>query len=256
MPTTNLDLATPDGPCPTEVVTPDGDGPWPVVLLCHDAAGARPSMTEIATRIAADGHLVAIPDLFHRSGSPSALLPKDVPIDIAAIRAIFADPERRARFQRDYYLPALDYGNLHRTVAAVLDHLAGRDDVTGKVGTTGYCMGGNASFRIATVLGDRITTTACFHPGGLVTDQPDSPHLRCGEIRSRVLVAGAANDANFSDAARATLDAALTAAGVEHTVEVYPGRHGFAVRDHDVFDEACAERHFLALHDLFAATLR
>jgi carboxymethylenebutenolidase len=138
----------------------------------------------------------------------------------------------------------------------VLDHLAARPDVTGKVGTTGYCMGGNISLRIATLFGDRIAATASFHGGGLVTAAPDSPHLRAAAIRSRVYVAAASEDETFNDEARRTLEAALTEAGVEHTIEVYPGRHGFAVTDNPTHDAACAARHFAALESFYAATLR
>jgi carboxymethylenebutenolidase len=256
MPVTTFDLATADGPCSTEIVAPDGAGPWPAVILCHDAGGARPAMTAIAERIARSGYLVATPDLFHRSGSPSVLLPPTEGLTLDAIRAVFADPARRARFMAEFYAPALAYEHLRTTIGALLDALAARADVTGKVGTTGYCMGGNASFRIATICGDRIAATATFHAGWLATDQPDSPHLRCAAIRSRVLVAGASDDASFNDDAKAALVAALAAAGVEHTVETYPGRHGFAVGDHDVHDPACAERHHAELDALYAATLR
>lgn len=256
MATTTIEIATTDGTCSTEIVTPDGAGPWPAVILCCDAGGHRPAMTELAERIAGDGYLVATPDLYHRSGPPSALFPPGTEPSLVAIRAVFADPHRRARFMTEFYAPALAYDHLRTTIGAVLDHLAGRADVRGKVGTTGYCMGGNASVRIATLFGERIAATAAFHPGHLVTDQPDSPHLRCGAIRSRVLVAGASDDPTFSDEVKATLVAALTAAGVAHTVETYPAKHGFAVRDSDVYDPACGERHHAALTSLFAATLR
>ena len=46
-----------------------------------------------------------------------------------------------------------------------------------------------------------------------------------------------------------------TAAGVEHTVEIWPGHHGFAVPDQPVYDEALSERHWAALQTLYAAQL-
>ena len=251
-----IDVATKDGRCGTEIVTPEGAGPWPAVVLCYDAGGHRKAMTEIAQQIAAGGYLVATPDLYHRSGSPGSLLPPGTAITITAMRAMFAEPAKHARWVSDFYLPVLDYDNLRSTVGAVLDVLADREDVTGKVGTTGYCMGGNASFRIATVLGDRLAATAAFHPGGLVTDQPDSPHLRCATIRARVLVAGASEDRGYTAEHQAALIEALAAAEVEATVATYPAKHGFAVRDNDSYDPACAERHHAALSALFAATLR
>ena len=253
---TTLQLATSDGPCATELIAPEGPGPWPAVIVFHDAAGQRPVTTAMAERLAANGYLVAIPDLFHVTGSPSQLLPPGTPVTLENLRALFADPAMRARFLREYYAHAIAYDRLQATIGALLDHLAARDDTTGRVGTTGYCMGGNASFRAATLFGDRLAACAAFHPGWLVTDQPDSPHLRCAGIRARVLVAAARDDASLTVEAMATLDAALTAAGVEHAIETYPGRHGFAVPDNDVYDPACAARHDEALAALFAAALR
>ena len=146
--TTHIQIATPDGPCTVEVAQPEGKGPWPAVIVFFDAAGLRPAQTTIAERIAASGYLVFQPDLFHRSPPLSTLLGGEV--TLGAIQKVFQDPEMRGKFMAGYYMPALAYENLEKTVGAVLDHIAGRNDVRGGVGTTGYCMGGNASFRTAT----------------------------------------------------------------------------------------------------------
>lgn len=250
-----IDLETTAGTDHTQLVAPEGDGPWPAFVLCTDAGGQRPAMLEIAGRLADLGYLVAIPDLYFRVGKLQDLLPegeKDRPI----ITAIFGDAAVRKRWFQRFYVSAIADETVRIGVGAVLDHLAARPDVTGKVGTTGYCMGGNISLRIATIFGDRIAATASFHGGGLVTAAPDSPHLRAAAVRSRVYVAGATEDETFTDEARRTLEAALTGAGVEHTIEVYPGRHGFAVTDNPTHDAACEARHFSALEALYAATLR
>ena len=183
MTTSTMELTTPDGPCTTEVVTPESGGPWPAVVVFFDGAGLRPAQTRIAERIAKSGYLVLQPDLFHRSPPVGSLV--DGPVTLATFSKVFQDPERRGKFMADYYVPALAYANLEKTVGALLDHIAGRPDFRGRVGTTGYCMGGNASVRTATIFGDRIAATAAFHPGGLVTDQPESPHTRAGTIKSR-----------------------------------------------------------------------
>jgi carboxymethylenebutenolidase len=256
MPRTPVDITTPEATFTTEIVTPEGPGPWPAVVQCYDAGGFRRSMYKLAERIAALGYLVAIPDFYHRSGPVTALLPPGTPLSLPAVRSIFSDPELRGRWSAEYYGPAVDYEHLRTDVGALLDYLQGRADVTGRVGTTGYCMGGNVSLRLATLFGDRIAATACFHGGGLATGLPDSPHLRARGIRSRVYVAGAVEDSTFTDEMKAMLVAALEEAGVDHTVETYPARHGFAVADSPSFDEAAAERHYRALETLFAATLR
>ncbi len=252
MTTSKIQLETPDGPCTTEVVTPDGSGPWPAVIVFFDAAGLRPAQTRIAERIASGGYVVLLPDLFHRSPPLSTLL--GGPITLAALSKVFQDPELRGKFMTGYYLPALAYGNLEKTIGAVLDHLAKRPDVRGGIGTTGYCMGGNASVRAATVFGDKIAATAAFHPGGLVTDQPDSPHTRVKSIKSRVYLAPAIGD--LPPEAETKLRGELDAAQVRYEIEHYEAKHGYAVDDHaEAYDSAAAERHYAALARLFRETL-
>ncbi|NVB85633.1 MAG: dienelactone hydrolase family protein [Kofleriaceae bacterium] len=252
MTTTMYQLATPDGPCTTEVVTPDGTGPWPAVIQFFDAGGLRPSMTRTAQRIAADGYIVFEPDLFHRAPPLSSFFGKEPTLDL--VQKVFHDAELRSKFMASYYMPAVDYGNLGKTIGALLDHIATRSDVKGGVGTTGYCMGGNASVRTATIFGDRIAATAAFHPGGLVTDQPDSPHLRVKSIKSRVYLGPATGDLPAENEAK--LRAELDAGGVRYEIEHYDARHGYAVDDAGVYDAAAAERHYAALHRLFGETLR
>jgi carboxymethylenebutenolidase len=166
---------------------------------------------------------------------------------------VFQDAELRGKFMAGYYLPALAYENLEKTVGAVLDHLGTRPDVRGGVGTTGYCMGGNASVRAATIFGDRITATAAFHPGGLVTDQPESPHLRVKSVTSRVYLGPAIGD--LPPDAEAKLRAELDAGHVRYQIEHYDAKHGYAVDDSDVYDRTAAERHYAALAKLYRETL-
>jgi carboxymethylenebutenolidase len=252
MATSKFELTTPDGPCTTEVSTPAGSGPWPAVVVFFDAAGLRPAQTRIAERIAESGYLVLQPDLFHRSPPISGLV--GAPVTLAALGKVFQDAELRGKFMADYYLPALAYENLQKTVGAVLDHIAARPDVRGRVGTTGYCMGGNASVRTATIFGERIAATAAFHPGGLVTDQPDSPHTRAKSIKSRVYLGPAIGD--LPPEAEAKLRAELDAAHVRYEIEQYDAKHGYAVDDAEVYDRAAAERHYAALDRLYRETLR
>lgn len=257
MKTSEIQIATPDGPCTTEVVVPEagpaGAGPWPAVIVCFDAAGLRPAQTRIAERIAQQGYVVLTPDLFHRAPPLSELL--GGPVTLGAMMKVFQDNDLRAKFFGAYYLPALDYKNLETTIGAVLDHVASRGDVKGGVGTTGYCMGGNASVRIATIFGARIAATAAFHPGGLVTDAPDSPHARASSIKSRVYLGPANGD--LPPDAEAKLRAQLDAGHVRYAIEHYDAKHGYAVDDHaEAYDAASAERHYAALATLYGETLR
>jgi carboxymethylenebutenolidase len=145
-----------------------------------------------------------------------------------------------------------------RDTGAFLDWLAARPDVEGrKVGVTGYCMGAGIALRAAGAYPDRIAAVGGFHGGRLATDEPDSPHLLAPKIQARVYVGGADEDAGFPPEQADRLRKALTAAGVENTVEIYAGaRHGYAPPDMPVYDEAAAERHWRELLRLLEDTLK
>lgn len=68
-------------------------------------------------------------------------------------------------------------------------------------------------------------------------------------------MAGAQDDGSFTAEQAALLDGALTGAGVDHTVEFYPARHGFAVPDNPTYDEQASDRHWAVLRELYRARL-
>ena len=248
MPRTDVNVPTPDGECPAIVITPEGDGPWPAVILYMDDGGVRASMVTMAGRLAAMGYVAFLPEMYYRSGPYE-------PFDMATL---FGDADERQRLFG--MIASLNTASVVSDAGAFLEYLSTLPEVAGtkgsmKVGTTGYCMGGRLSLVSAAHHPDSIVAAASFHGGHLVTDAPDSPHRLVDRITGRVYVAGAENDASFTADDAAALDDALTAAGVEHTVEFYPAGHGFAVPDNPTFDEATAERHWQALDDLYAATL-
>ena len=252
-----IELKTPTGPMKTTIVKPEGAGPWPAVIVCMDAFGVRESIVEICENLAKSGYLAAAPDLFHAFGHPIDLLPEEDRAKPGAVFKIFGDDTLRTTFFTKFFGGATDYDNLKGNIGAVLDHLdASADVVKGQIGTTGYCMGGNCSLRIATIFGDRIKATASFHGGFLATDQPNSPHKRAASIKSTVYVGGAIEDDSFTEEAKKMLDAALTEAHVKHDIEWYQAKHGFAVRDNPSYDPAAAERHYKALDKLYGATLK
>jgi carboxymethylenebutenolidase len=74
-------------------------------------------------------------------------------------------------------------------------------------------------------------------------------------MKSRVYVAGAIEDPSFPDDMKAQLEEALTAAGVDHTIETYNAKHGWVFRDTPVYDAAAAERHWESLTALLHAKL-
>jgi carboxymethylenebutenolidase len=116
-------------------------------------------------------------------------------------------------------------------------------------------MGGRTSLIVAGRVPERVAAAMSFHGGGLAADDPGSPHLLAGDMQAAIYVGGAQNDASFTAAHAETLEQALTAAGVEHTIETYPGGHGFAVPDNAPYDAAAAQQHWAAMESFFGARL-
>jgi len=240
-----ITINTRDGACPAYVYRPDGNGPWPGVLIFMDGLGIRPAMLDIGERLATHGYFALLPDLYYRSG----------PYEPMNARTVFTDPEQR-KVLMDKFMSLATPANIMSDTKAFLDYLdAHRDVKKGGIGTTGYCMGGLMSLTAAGTYPDRIVAAASYHGGRLATDAPDSPHRLAPNMKARVYVAGAIEDQSFPDDMKARLEQALTDAGVAHTVETYPAKHGWVLRDTPVYDPVAAERHWQTLVALFGAEL-
>jgi carboxymethylenebutenolidase len=134
-------------------------------------------------------------------------------------------------------------------------------DKTKKIGTQGYCMGGSLVVRTAAAVADRIGAGASFHGGGLVTDNPNSPHLLAPKIKERMYFGIAANDDMRQPDAKDKLKAAFAAAKVPAEIELYGSLHGWCVPDmplqngKPIYDMTDAERAWGKLVTLYRAAL-
>jgi len=239
-----VEITTRDGQCPASVFRPDDQRAYPAVLVFMDGLGYGAPMEEIGARIADHGYVVLVPDLFYRSR----------PYERAHF-SVFGDPEKRKHWAEK--MGTANTANVMSDTAAFLEYLANRPDVVQpKIGTTGYCMGGNRSLAAAAHFPDRIAACASYHGGGLATDAPDSPHRLADKIKAKVYIAGAIEDSSFDDAEKQRLEEALTAAHVDHTIETYPAKHGWVPSDTPVHDQAQAERHYQTMLALFDRVLK
>lgn len=245
MPRLDLTINTRDGVCPASIFTPqDKIGPWHAAIFYMDGFGIRPVMWDMGQRLADDGYLVLMLDLYYRSGSYPPKIPTQT----------LADPALKEEFFK--LVSSLNRDMRISDAGAFIDFLSSHPEVKGeKFGATGYCMGGNIALTAAGAFPDRFAAIASFHGGNLASDKPDSPHLFVKNISGYVYVAGAIEDKSFPDEQKERLKQALSDAGVKHLVETYPARHGFAVPDSPVYDKSAAERHWNALLGLFHETL-
>ncbi len=245
MPCLDVQIPAADGHSNGTLHVPEGAGPWPGALVFPDAGGVRETFRKLGGRLAGMGYVTLIPDIYYRAGQWA-------PFDVATL---FTDDNERARMRR--LVTPLTNEAIIADASAYGDFLLARPEVTGPaIGTTGYCLGGRMSLIAATGLGHKIAAAASFHGGRLAVEgDTSSPHLAADRITAAVYVAGAQDDGSFTAEQAALLESALTGAGVDHTVEFYPARHGFAVPDNPTYDASASDRHWAALRDLYRARL-
>ncbi|NUR05376.1 MAG: dienelactone hydrolase family protein [Nocardioidaceae bacterium] len=246
--TSTVEIQTRDGAVDGFVAAPDDGAEHAGVLFYMDAFGVRPRLEEMAGRIAEQGYVVLVPNVFYRSRPAPVVDTSDL-----------MDPQARAG-KFGVLRPMMAELTPERAMSdadAYLEFLAAHPGAAQRpIGVTGYCMGGALALRTAAHRPEDVAAAAAFHPARLATDAEDSPHLLARRIKAEVYVGSADRDQGMPPEQQQRLDEALTAAGVRHTCEQYDGAtHGFTMSDTAVYDEAATERHWDALLGLFARNL-
>ncbi|MBM6405520.1 dienelactone hydrolase family protein [Phycicoccus sp. CSK15P-2] len=180
-------VATRVGDLDGYLAAPRGEGPWPGLVLVHEAFGLDENMRALTDRMAAAGYLTLAPDLLSRGLRPVCLR--------ATMQAL-----RRG------------HGRAVDDIEAARARLVEDDRCTGRVGVIGFCMGGG----FALVLAGRAGWSAAVANYGLLPEEPDALAGACP------VVASYGGRDRFLAGAAGRLEAALSARGVPHDVREYP----------------------------------
>jgi carboxymethylenebutenolidase len=236
----DVTITTPDGNCDAYFVTP-AQGAHAAVLVWPDIFGLRPAFRQMAKRLAESGYSVLVVNPFYRSmKSPTAPQGASTPIQevVPLARSLSA--------------------KTHQSDAAAL--VAWLDtqpqvDTKKKIGTIGYCMGGPIVMRTAATVPDRIGAGCSFHGGGLVTKEPESPHLLIPKMKASFLIAVAENDDQRDPESKKVLKESFEGAKLSAEIEVYPAAHGWCPPDTRVHNKDQSERAWARMLALFEKSL-
>jgi carboxymethylenebutenolidase len=240
----DVTITTADGMCDAYFVHPT-KGKHPAVLIWPDIFGLRPAFKQMATRLAESGYSVLVVNPFYRIQKAPTSTSQN-----------FADPATRTALTG--MMGSLSAKTVATDAAAFIPWLDSQAsvDTKKKLGTTGYCMGGPYTFRLAAQFPERVGAIATFHGAALANASPDSPHLLVPKMKASALIAIAASDDMSDPKAKDLLEAAFTAAGLPHEVKVYEGtKHGWCPTDSGVYDHDEAEKAWARLLDVFGKAL-
>lgn len=125
-----LTVSTPDGPMQLFVARPEGEGPFPAVLVIQEVLGVNQNIEGLTQRLAGEGFVAAAPALYHRSAKTTFTFDE---LQDAIATAM-----------------GLDEAGVISDLSATCDHLQARPDVKkGPLGIVGFCLGGRLAFMAA-----------------------------------------------------------------------------------------------------------
>ncbi len=181
------------------VARPEGNGPFPVMIMIHEFFGLNESILGKAKGLAEEGYLVVAPDTFR--GSTTAWIPR------AIYQVITTEPEQ-----------------INQDLDAVYAWIEAQPDVaSNRTGIVGFCYGGRASLTYS-LHNNRLAATVIFY-GSPETDVQVLQSLP-GPVLG--IFAGADNSIPVEEVR--AFEAALDQAGIPNEITIYEGQpHAFVI---------------------------
>jgi carboxymethylenebutenolidase len=230
----DISVSTSDGAMPVALAAPAGAGRHPAVIVLMEAFGLVPHLRDVASRLADEGYVAAVPDIYYRFGADRTARYDELPKAIGLMQKVNDD-----KFVAD--------------LRALCDALSARPNVDGaKIGVTGFCMGGRLTMLAACALPDRVKAAAPFYGGGIHALAP-----RFDAIRAPLYLFWGERDAFIPLEQVRGVEARLKDLGKRFQSKVYTGAvHGFFCPDRDSYHAASAADAWSELKAFFAANLR
>jgi carboxymethylenebutenolidase len=238
-----VDLETKCGAMRTHLFRPTMSRPVPAVVLYSEIYQMTGPIARTAARLAGQGYLVAVPEVYHEFEPPGTVLQYD---------AVGTARGNELKITKE--LASYDADS-----RAVLDYLERDNQSSGRIGAIGICLGGHLAYRAA--LDPRVNATACLyatdiHKRSLGAGMNDDSLDRMQEIQGEMLFVWGRQDPHIPLEGRQLIYSALVATQRNFTWHEFNGQHAFMRDEGHRYDPAIAEIVYAMIGELFARTLR
>ncbi len=210
------------------LAVPEGDGPWPGVVVIQEWWGLNDNIRDMADRFAREGFVALAPDLYYGETA--------------------AEPDDARKLAM-----ALEYPDALRVIQSAVDRLIAHDAVSPKkIGVIGFCMGGGLAWHAAASLSGIGTAVPCYGGG------PDLSPEQAAAIDVPVLAIYGEQDQGVSPEVARRRAALMDAAGAQHEMIIYPNAGHAFMNDQrpSAYNPQAAEAAWRRIVDHFNETLR
>ncbi len=240
-----------NSPMEAYLAKPEGEGPWPAVIVLMEIFGINSHIREVTERIAAEGYVAIAPNYYHRTTQNMNLgyNEQDVEFgrqhkDQTTREGILVDIRATIQFLQDQFLP--DQPDVP---------LVSPQE---KIGCIGFCFGGHVAY-IAAGMND-IAATASFYPGGVAVMSPGGGRAtveHTNEIKGEILCLFGEQDPLIPYDHTVVVENALQKSGVQYEVVRYSNvGHGFFCNQRGDYDPSAAEDAWRRVKELFERVLQ
>lgn len=240
-----VDLRVDGSAMPVFTYRPEGDGPWPAVIVVQEIFGVNDEIKGFAARIAEAGYVAVAPDMYHRAGY-NVVVP-------------YGPDRGRARGLRSQ----VSEDGIVADLRATVEYLGGNPDVdAGRVGIVGFCFGGMVAY-LAAARVPGIKAAAVYY-GGEIVPRPDAPpgtpsllDKTAADVQCPLIGFWGDRDHLIPVESVREIEVALTAAGKSIENHIYEGAgHGFVWEDRPGYHETGTKDAWSRTLDFFASHLR
>jgi carboxymethylenebutenolidase len=237
----NITIKVGNDAMPAYVVRPDNTDTLPAVIVWMEIFGVNSHIKDVTERIAAEGYVACAPNFFHRDAPKLDLGYNEADMNegIAHMMKLTAD-------------------NMIADQKATIAYLRGRSDVTGKIGVTGFCIGGHMTY--LTACENDIDAAASFYGGGIAAPQgpggAEATISRTAKISCPILCLFGGLDAHIPSEQTSAIAAALQKEVRDGEVVIYDDAdHGFFCDQRASYNANAADDAWKRVKDLFAKAL-